>query len=112
MPTLKEIRDDLKDVRYYYQKKETFDKAFENIALNDIFDKVNKYNDAVRSAPVRLYELYLELYVNCKSQFELSGEQGFTPDYIYQLNKKLCVFLQKHFAKEKGTAYPCKGGNK
>lgn len=111
MPTLKEIRDDLKDVRYYYSKKDDFDKAFLSVTVNDIFDKVNKYNDAVKSAPVRLYDLYLGLYVNNNTQFALSDKLGYTPDYIRQLNRKLCEFFQRAFAKEKCSGHPGEGGN-
>ena len=110
MPTLKQIRDDLKDIRFYYSKKDEFDKAFETITVNEIFDKVNRYNDAVREAHVRLYDLYLGLYVNNNTQFALAEELGFTPDYIRQLNRKLCEFFQKAFAKEKCSRLSGEGG--
>lgn len=112
MPTLKEIRDDLKDVRFYYSKKNSLDNAFENVVVNDVFDKVNKYNDAVKSAPVRLYDIYLGLYVQDNTQFALSEELGYTPDYIRRLNRKLCEYFQKVFAKEKSSGHPGEGGDK
>jgi len=110
MPTLKQIRDDLRDIRYYYSKKYEFDIAFETVGVNEIFDKVNKYNNAVKVAPVRLYGLYLELYVNNKTQFALSKNLGYTSDYIRQLNRKLCEFFQKCFAKEKCVGHLDEGG--
>jgi Predicted transcriptional regulator len=112
MPTLKEIRDDLKDVRFYYSKKNSLDNAFENVVVNDVFDKVNKYNDAVKSAPVRLYDIYLGLYVQNNTQFALSEELGYTPDYIRRLNRKLCEYFQKVFAKEKCSGHLGEGGDK
>ena len=62
MVSLDKIREDLREVRYYYTRKELFDETFKSISTNVILEKVYRYNEAIRSAPVRLYDLYVCLY--------------------------------------------------
>lgn len=44
MLTLKQIRDDLKDIRYYYSRKEAFEQGFRVVGSNDIVGKAKRYN--------------------------------------------------------------------
>ena len=93
--TLKQIREDLKDVRYYYARKTIFDEAGATVGINSIVKKVLKYNEAVKAASPRLYDLYVCLYIKNYTQEGLSIELNYTPEYIQMLNKKLLLFLQK-----------------
>ena len=52
MLSLNKIREDLKEIRYYYSRKEIFDAAFGIVGNNKIFDTVKKYNKAVQNAPL------------------------------------------------------------
>lgn len=94
MMTLENIRADLKDVRYYYARKEIFDSAIGGLGLNDVVKKVEKYNLAIQSAPPRLYELYIFLYIKNYTQEALANKLGYEPEHIRRLNKKLLLFLQ------------------
>jgi hypothetical protein len=94
--TLAEIRADLKEVRYYYSRKELLDNAFKEVTVNSVLDKVRKYNEAVNTAPPRLYDLYVSLYVKNSTQENLAADLGYTPEYIQMQNKKLILFLQTH----------------
>ena len=94
MLTLKQIRDDLKDIRYYYSRKEAFENGFRMIGSNDIVGKAKRYNTAVQSAPTRLYDIYVGLYARNLTQEALSVELCYTPEYIQILNKRLLLFLQ------------------
>ena len=38
--TMQKIREDLKEVRYYYARKELFDEAFAKIGQNKVMSKV------------------------------------------------------------------------
>jgi hypothetical protein len=38
--TIKEIKKDLSDIRYYYSRKKALDEAFRNIGYNERFPKV------------------------------------------------------------------------
>lgn len=94
MVSLNKIREDLKEVRYYYVRKELFDETFKSISTNVILEKVYRYNDAIRDAPVRLYDLYVCLYTRNYTQESLAVELHYTPEYIQMLHKKLLLFLQ------------------
>ncbi len=62
MLTLKQIRNDLKDIRYYYSRKEALEQGFRVVGTNDIVDKTKRYNTVIQSAPTRLYDIYVGLY--------------------------------------------------
>jgi hypothetical protein len=94
MVSLDKIREDLREVRYYYTRKELFDETFKSISTNVILEKVYRYNEAIRSAPVRLYDLYVCLYTKNYTQAALAVELNYTTEYIQMLHKKLLLFLQ------------------
>ena len=101
MITLNEIREDLKNIRYYYLRKDMFDEARSFTGrMNEILDKVNMYNDVMQKASPRLYDLYYSLYIRNHTQESLSEELGYTPEYVNKLNKKLLKFLQSVVVKE------------
>lgn len=101
MITLNEIRQDLKDIKYYYSRKKLFDEGFESTGVNAVVDKVKKYNEMAVSASPKLYDLYVSLYIKNHTQESLSDELGYTPEYMQMLNKKLLKFLQQKI-NEKG----------
>ena len=95
MITLNEIKEDLKNIRYYYMRKDTFEEARNFTGrMNGILAKVNRYNDIMQEAAPRLYDLYYSLYIRNHTQESLSEELGYTPEYVNKLNKKLLQFLQ------------------
>lgn len=94
MLTLQEIRKDLQEVRYYYSHKQMLDGAIIVTGGNAILEKVKRYNEAAAKTPVRLYEIYIELHVNAKTQEGLAEERNYSAGYIQQLNKELLQFLQ------------------
>ncbi|MFR6056183.1 MAG: hypothetical protein ACLUHK_06330 [Eubacteriales bacterium] len=94
MLTLNQIREDLKEIRYYYSRKEMFDEHSGNIAPNAVLDKVRKYNEAVKTAPPQLYDVYICLYVKNYTQEGMGDELGYTLQHINVLNKRLLLFLQ------------------
>lgn len=100
MMSLPKIRSDLKDIRYYYSRKEMFEKAFEETGANDIIAKVKIYNNAVKSAPPKIYDIYVSLYLKNNTQESLSAELNYTPEYVQMLNKKLLRFLQEKLKEE------------
>ena len=85
----------MKEIRYYYVRKSLFDDAVKRTGfVNDIKDKVYRYNEVMRKASPRLYDIYYSLYIKNHTQESLSEELGYTPEYIQVLNKKLLKFLQ------------------
>ena len=105
MLSLPKIRSDLKDIRYYYSRKEMFDKAFQVTGANEIIAKVQIYNSAVKSASPKIYDIYVSLYLNNNTQEALSAELNYTPEYIQMLNKKLLKFLQENIKDDKRSDY-------
>jgi len=94
MLSLAVIRNDLRDIKYYYARKKMFDEAYQATGVNEIMDRVRIYNQAIVSAPPKLYDLYVSLYINNHTQESLSNELCYTPEYIQMLNKQLLKFLQ------------------
>lgn len=101
MVTMQAIREDLRQIRYYYSKKEVFEKAAETVIPSVVFEMVNRYNQAIRNAPVRLYDLYIALYVQNNTQAAIAYEWNYGNDYIKRLNKQLCEYFLKVFNQEK-----------
>jgi len=95
MLTIQKIRDDLKEIRYYYSKQKMFDNASKTVVQSSVLNKVERYNQAVKDAPARLYDLYISLYVYNNSQATLAYDWDLAEVYIRELNKKLCEFLLK-----------------
>ena len=84
MLALAEIREDLKDIRYYYAHK-------------DVFDSACRAN--VRSAVIQKAERYNRIMQN-NTQAAFAYDRNYSVNYIKDLNNKLCLFLQREINKE------------
>ena len=91
---LEKTRGALKETRYYYSRKAMFDEGKKSDIGSRIRKKERGYNEAVKTAPPRLYDMYMMLYVKGYTQEALSAELNYTPVYIQMLNKQLLLFLQ------------------
>ena len=87
------IRNDLKNIRYYMSRRDVFDKSLDSVGSNDIARILGKYNLAVRSAPPRLYDLYVSLYLSNNTQESLADILGYSCQTISRLN----IQLIRHF---------------
>mgnify|MGYP001084173082 FL=1 len=96
MRDLAEIRNDLKDIKYYYSRKSTFDEASDYLGIpNNIIVKVKIYNEAMQDAPPKLYDIYYSLYVKNYTQESLADKLGFTLDYIQKANAELIRYIKR-----------------
>lgn len=95
MLTINQVREDLREIRYYYSMQKLFDSAANTVKPVAILNKVERYNAAIKTAPARLYILYVSLYVNNNSQTALADDWGYTREYIKEMNQKLVEYLQK-----------------
>ena len=100
--TINTIREDLKDIRYYFSRKDFFEKVYSKVGENAINEKIEKFNDIVRFAPPRLYDIYVSLYLENNTQESLAEKLGYSLVYISQLNRQLIRFFLTQF-KEKGV---------
>ena len=64
MISLKQIRQDLRGIRYYYSKQKMFDGLANSLGQNEIVERAAMYNKAMQKAPIRLYDVYISLYIN------------------------------------------------
>ena len=95
MKSLNEIRKDLANIRYYYSRKEVFDKAEISVGKNAVIEVAKKYNAAIRTAPPRLYDLYISLYIMNNTQESLAAEMNYSLQNIQLHHTNLVLFLQK-----------------
>ena len=93
MITIDQIREDLRDIRYYYSMQKLIDSASKTVRPVAVLNKVEQYNAIIQNAPAKMYILYVSLYVHNNSQTELAEEWGFTREYIKDLNQKLVEYL-------------------
>jgi len=96
----REIRNDLRDIRYFYSRKELFNKSAEELGKHKIFTTVEKYNKAILQAPPRLYDVYVSIYWLNNSQYSLASKMQYTLEYISMLHTQLIEFFDKTFKKE------------
>ena len=94
------IREDLKEIKYYYSRKELFEDSFKHTGTNDIVEKANKYNMLITKASPKLYELYVELYINNHTQESFADKLCYSTEYVQLLNRKLLKFLQMSMEEE------------
>lgn len=99
MKTYKEIRNDLREIKYYFARKKAMDASFEDIGENRVIQLIEKYNEIVKKAPSKLYDLYVSLYIKSHTQSTLADSLGYTGNYIYQLNRRLLVFIYNEINK-------------
>ena len=97
--TTEQIRRELQDIRYYYSHKAMFDRASNCVAKNAAVELARKYNEAVQTAPPKLYDLYISLYTDNNTQASLAEKWGYSEGYIRYLNRQLYAFFQGAFEK-------------
>ena len=100
MKDAKEIRSDLRQIRYYYNYVKGKCIGEKEAIKNDIDDLVNLYNDAVKTAPVKIYEVYCSLYIEGHTIVSLASKWGYSVQAISVRNRQLVRFLEKEFNKE------------
>lgn len=97
--TVEQIKNDLKDIQYYYANKEAFDIGANEIGSNYIITLAEKYNKVIRNAPPRLYDLYVRMYLMNKTQETVGIETNFSWQTIALNCKKLMNFLVEELTK-------------
>lgn len=100
MISLNKIREDLKDIRYFYWRRKVFDDNVRNTGVTIIKKKVERYNAVIVNASARLYDLYIGLYVYGKTQSCFASDIGYSDRYIQKQNKQLLLYLQENLNDE------------
>ena len=90
---IQDVKRDLQDVRYYYSRRSVFDEEPFACKKNTVVGKAYRYGWAMQSAPPRLYDLYISLYVENKTQAAVAQEWNVCDGHIKNLNRQLREFL-------------------
>ncbi len=101
--TTKQIRDELKEIKYYYSRKDFIDKSSQTIGKNNIYALVEKYNKAICDAPCRMYDLYVSIYKENNTLESLSDNICYSVEYVAKLHQKLVKYFQKVFKEEEAV---------
>lgn len=99
---IKEIKEDLKDIKYYYSRKKAMDESFRNIGYNSVVKKAEFYNELAKSAPPQLFDLYVALYINNHTQDSFAEAMCYARETINLFNKKLLLYFQSKILEMKG----------
>ena len=83
------IREDLKNIRFYYSRREIFENGESQIGGSAFYPIVQKYNQAIREAPPRLYDLYVSLYIFNQTQKDFAAKSCITPEYVQVMHRRL-----------------------
>ena len=100
MKTIENVRKELSDIRHYYANIKDFERANTVIGKPSALNMVEQYNRHIKNAPLKLFNLYVCLYLNNNSQETVSIDWGCSVGYIKVLNRKLYEFFIEEFSKE------------
>lgn len=90
------IKTDLENIKYYSVRKYVLNPYFNTFAENDIVALTEKYNNAMKSAPIKLYHLYVLRYLKGCTQEDIANEMGFTHTTIHSMHNTLIEWLCKN----------------
>ena len=102
MNGLTAIREDLKDIRYYYAHKQVFERASAEQIVNNVIRKAERYNRVMEQAPPILFDLYISLYIQNNTQAAFAYDRDYSVDYIKDLNNSLCDYIRRALNGQKG----------
>lgn len=92
--TKQEIMKDVREIRYYYSRKKSLDEVKNEVGSSIVAEKAQRYNGVIKEAPIRIYDVYVELYIRNNTQESLADKWGYSTQTIKRLNGKLYDYLQ------------------
>ena len=98
------VREDLKDIRYYYAHKEVFERASEEHIVNNVIRKAadERGIQTDLNLPVRLAQETAVKYIQNNTQAAFAYDRDYSVDYIKDLNNSLCRYIRQALNPEKG----------
>ncbi len=100
MKTIDKVREELGDIRHYYANIKDFERASSVLGKPFALKMVEQYNRQIKNAPIKLFNLYVCLYMDNNSQETVSIDWNCSVGYIKVLNRKLYEFFIEEFNKE------------
>lgn len=99
--TSEAVRNDLKDIRYYYARKEVFEYALKFNIENKVLRKINIYNKAIKEADPMLFDFYVSVYVKGYTLASYSEICNYSYEYVRRVNGKMIDFLRNKLQEAK-----------
>ena len=94
------IKTDLENIKYYSVRKYALNPYFDDFIANDFVSLMEKYNNVMKSAPIRLYHLYVLRYLKGYTQEDIASEMGFTHTTIHSMQLSLIQWLSENIKKD------------
>jgi DNA-directed RNA polymerase specialized sigma24 family protein len=94
------VREDLENIKYYSVRRYVLDSYLKDFSKNDIVALIEKYNNAMKSAPIKFYHLYMLRYLKGYTQEEAADEIGFAINSIQAMQNSLILWLRKNIQKD------------
>lgn len=104
-----EVQSELSELKYYYARKKELDAYEAILGKSRVAVLAEKYQAAICQAPIRLYDLYIELYINNHTWESLADKWSYSTQYIAKQATELNRYLTDYFAKHQPE--PAKGVN-
>ena len=101
--TLKQVKKDLQDIRYYYTHKAMFDKAENTGFKSEAVRKSEEYGRLMSKATPRLYVLYYLLYMEEENAVCGGAGANVTDGHIRNTVRQLQQYLLDEINREGGA---------
>ena len=88
-----EVREDLNNIRYYYAHRKEMDEGYLVTGEHEIMQTVRAYNDAMRKAPLLLYDVYVRMYIRNGKAMMVAVEMNYSDEYIRKLKRAMIAYL-------------------
>lgn len=90
-----QVKIELREVRYYFSRKANMDALSKNAGDSSAKALADKYVNAIRPAPARLYDLFGCLYIQNKTQDAVASELCYSEEHIRRLIRELINYFAK-----------------
>lgn len=88
-----EVREDLNNIRYYYAHRKEMDEGYLVTGEQEIMRRMRAYNDAMRKAPLLLYDVYVRMYIRNGKAMAVAVEMNYSDEYIRKLKRAMIAYL-------------------
>ncbi len=105
MTTEEIVKKELKELKYYYSRKENMDELLQATGTISILTLIEKYNKFIVVAPIRIYDLYGCLYIQNKTQEAVAIEWGYAQDSVRKFHRELIKFFVECIENERRYSY-------
>lgn len=91
--TAQQVKEDLVNIRMYYRDFDFFQAWRKKGISNKVFETVDRYNNAMRNAPVALFRVYIGLYCEGQTRDEVACAYGYSLKQIGDWCTQLFQYL-------------------